>query len=180
MPLGLWKSKWEIHREDMVRFWSEMDRRHDEFQRQMERRDKELAEEKDRRDRELKEEKARREEESARRDRELEERAERQAALDAQYREERERERAESEQRWRELREESDALRDDYNRELAQTRQFNREILLRMEKTYSNVNATLVYIGEELAELKAAVNAQTEAIMRLVDRFEEWEKRQAG
>lgn len=46
-----------------------------------------------------------------------------------------------------------------------------------MEKTYANLNATLVYVGEELAELKAAVNAQTEAIMKLVDRFEEWERR---
>jgi hypothetical protein len=115
MPLGLWKSKWEIHREDMTRFWAEMDRRHEEADR-----------------------------------------------------------------RWTELREKSDALRSDYNRELAETRLFNREVLLRMEKTYANLNATLVYVGEELAELKAAVNAQTEAIMKLVDRFEDWEKRQLG
>jgi hypothetical protein len=54
------------------------------------------------------------------------------------------------------------------------------EVLLRMEKTYANLNATLMYVGEELAELKAAVNAQTEAIMKLVDRLEEWEKRQLG
>jgi hypothetical protein len=71
-------------------------------------------------------------------------------------------------------------LRADYNRELAETRLFNSEVLLRMEKTYANLNATLVYVGEELAELKAAVNAQTEAIMKLVDRFEDWEKRQLG
>jgi hypothetical protein len=112
MPLGLWKSKWEIHREDMVSFWAEMERRHEE-----------------------------------------------------------------SERRWADLQKKSDALRADYDRELAETRLFNREILLRMEKTYGNLNATLVYVGEELAELKAAVNAQTEAIMKLVDRFEEWEKR---
>ena len=65
-------------------------------------------------------------------------------------------------------------------RSLVERRIFNREVLQRMEKTYSNLNATLVYVGEELAELKAAVNAQTEAIMKLVDRFEDWEKRQPG
>jgi seryl-tRNA synthetase len=147
MPLGLWKSKWEIHREDMTRFWAETDRRHEEFQVQM-----------DSRDREFDEEKARR------------------GALDAKYRDER----AEADKRWTELQEKSDALRADYNRELAETRLFNSEVLLRMEKTYANLNATLVYVGEELAELKAAVNAQTEAIMKLVDRFEDWEKRQLG
>ena len=129
MPLGLWKSKWEIHREDMARFWAEMDRR----------------------DREFEEEKSSR------------------ASRDA-----------ESNRRWTDLQEKSDALRSDYNRELTETRLFNSEVLLRMEKTYANLNATLVYVGEELAELKVAVNAQTEAIMKLVDRFEDWEKRQLG
>ena len=140
MPLGLWKSKWEIHREDMTRFWAEMDHRREEAQAQMDRRDRELEEEKSSR---------------ATRD-------------------------AESNRRWTELQEKSDALRSDYNRELAEMRRFNGEVLLRMEKTYANLNATLVYVGEELAELKAAVNAQTEVIMKLVDRFEEWEKRQLG
>ena len=140
MPLGLWKSKWEIHREDMARFWAEMDRRHEEVQAQMDRRDREFEEEKSSR-----------------------------ASRDA-----------ESDRRWTDLQEKSDALRSDYNRELAETRLFNSEVLLRMEKTYANLNATLVYVGEELAELKAAVNAQTEAIMKLVDRFEDWEKRQLG
>jgi hypothetical protein len=140
MPLGLWKSKWEIHREDTTRFWAEMDRRHEEVQAQMDRRDREFEEEK-----------------SGRTTRE-----------------------AVSNRRWTELQEKSDALRSDYNRELAEMRRFNTEVLLRMEKTYANLNATLVYVGEELAELKAAVNAQTEAIMKLVDRFEDWEKRQLG
>ncbi|HEX3360492.1 MAG TPA: hypothetical protein VHS74_05815 [Solirubrobacterales bacterium] len=158
MPLGLWKSKWEIHREDMTRFWAEMDRRHEEFQAQMDRRHEEFQAQMDSRDREFEEEKARR------------------GARDAEYRDER----AEADKRWTELQEKSDALRADYNRELAETRLFNSEVLLRMERTYANLNATLVYVGEELAELKAAVNAQTEAIMKLVDRFEEWEKRQLG
>jgi hypothetical protein len=87
------------------------------------------------------------------------------------------RQRGEAERRWTELQKNSDASRADYDAEM---RRFNGEVLLRMEKTYANLNATLVYVGEELAELKAAVNAQTEAIMKLVDRFEEWEKRQLG
>lgn len=198
MPLGLWKSKWEIHREDMTRFWAEMDRRHEEVQAQLDhdredsdrrheevqaqidrdrdesdRRQAEFRAQMDRRDREF-------EEEKARRDRESEEEKSRLAVLDAEYRKERSEERAESDRRWTELRKKSDALREDYDRELTESRQFNREILLRMEKAYAEVNATLIYIGEELVELKAAVNAQTEAILKLVDRFEEWERRQAA
>jgi hypothetical protein len=87
------------------------------------------------------------------------------------------RQREQADSRWTELQEKPNASRADYD---AETRLFNREVLLRMEKTYANLNATLVYVGEELAELKAAVNAQTEAIMKLVDRFEDWEKRQLG
>jgi len=111
MPLGLWKSKWEIHREDM-------DRYHDEARR---------------------------------------------------FREE-----------MRELREETRDLRADYDHEIRESRLFNRELLLRMEKTYGNLNATMAYVGEELGELKAAVQAQTEAIMKLVDRFDEFEGRPPG
>ena len=87
------------------------------------------------------------------------------------------REREKADRRWKALQENPNASRADCD---AETRLFNSEVLLRMEKTYANLNATLVYVGEELAELKAAVNAQTEAIMKLVDRFEEWEKRQLG
>lgn len=87
------------------------------------------------------------------------------------------RQRGEAERRRAELQKKSNASQADYD---AETRLFNSEVLLRMEKTYANLNATLVYVGEELAELKAAVNAQTEAIMKLVHRFEDWEKRQLG
>ncbi|MFT3864853.1 MAG: hypothetical protein QM729_11325 [Solirubrobacterales bacterium] len=162
MPLGLWKSKWEIHREDMERFWAEVDRRHVEVREESDRRGREFRDRMERWDREFEEEKERRD------------------ALDEVFREERaesdrrwEELRAESDRRWTELGERSDSLRADYERELAETRLFNREILLRMEKTYANLNATLLHVGEELAELKAAVNAQTDAIMKLVDRFED-------
>lgn len=119
MPLGLWKSKWEIHREDMERHREESERRGAEYR-------GELREQRLRSD-----------------------------LIAAETRD----------------------LRADYERELSETRVFNRELLLRMEKTYANLNASLVYVGEELSELKAAVRAQTDAIMRLVDRFEEPEGR---
>jgi hypothetical protein len=38
MPLGLWKNKWEIHREDMARHQQEADRRSEEHRAEMERR----------------------------------------------------------------------------------------------------------------------------------------------
>lgn len=137
MPLGLWKSKWEIHREDMERFREDTARR-----------DAEWREEKDR--------------------------------SDADYRVER----MKSDERWLELREETRDLRVDYDRELAETRRFNRELLTRLEKTYANLGTTLGLLGDEILamrgeihELKSAVDAQTKAILRLVDRFEETDGR---
>lgn len=55
-----------------------------------------------------------------------------------------------------------------------------REVLLRMDKTSAELNATLVFIGEELVELRAAVKARNEAMLKLIDRFEEWERLQAA
>jgi hypothetical protein len=112
MPLGLWKSKWEIHREDVER-----------------------------------------------------------------YREETRADRARWEAEARDLRALSDGLRADYSREIEETRLFNRELQIRMEKTYANLGTTLQYVGEELGELKAAVRAHTAAVLKLVDRFEEWDGR---
>ncbi len=126
MPLGVWKSKWEIHREDMDRYREDIERHREESEQR-----------------------------------------------DAEYRGELREQRLRSDLIAAETRD----LRADYERELSETRVFNRELLLRMEKTYANLNASLVYVGEELSELKAAVRAQTDAIMRLVDRFEEPEGR---
>ena len=137
MPLGLWKSKWEIHREDVERFWAEMDQRHGEHSNEMARY------------------------------REDTERFRREARTD----------RVTADERWAELREETRDLRADYDRELAETRLFNRELLIRMEKTYANLGATMQQVGHELHELKAAVDAQTEAIMKLADRFEDTDGR---
>jgi hypothetical protein len=112
MPMGLWKSKWEIHREDM-----------------------------------------------------------------GLYREEMREDRARWEAEERDLRERSDGLRADYSHEIEETRLFDRELQIRMEKTYANLGTTLQYVGEELGELKAAVRAHTAAVLKLVDRFEEWDGR---
>lgn len=148
MPLGLWKSKVEIYRE-------ENDRRHAEWREEMDRRHAEWRGEMDRREVEWREGMERR---------------------DTEWREEREQRDAESSRRWEEikdLRNETHDLRADYDREIAETRLFNRELLIRLEKTYGNLNATMEFVGEELGELKAAVQAQTDAIMKLVDRFED-------
>jgi predicted nuclease with TOPRIM domain len=115
MPLGLWKSKWEIHREDMVRHREESERRSAEHRTEMDR-----------------------------------------------------------------YREETAELREKYDRELAETRRFNREMLVRLEKTYASLGTTLGLMSDEIIamrgeihELKGAVDAQTEAIVKWVDRFEE-------
>jgi chromosome segregation ATPase len=140
MPLGLWKSKWEIHREDMDRYREDVERHRGETAR----RDVEYREATARRDAECREDRAR------------------------------------SESEWRDLRQRSDELRGDYNRELEETRRFNRELLIRLDKTYANLTVTLALVADELAEVKLAVRAQTEAIMKLVDRFDEFEGRPPG
>jgi hypothetical protein len=82
-----------------------------------------------------------------------------------------------ADERWIELREETRDLRADYVREISETRLFNRELLLGLEKTYANLGSTMELVGDELGELKEAVRAQTEAILRLVDRFEDTDGR---
>jgi hypothetical protein len=140
MPLGLWKSKWEIHREDMEHLWAEVDRQHAEWR-------------------------------------------EERAKVDAEFRDMRDRS--------DEIGEETRDLRADYYREVAEARLFNRELLIRLEKTYGSLGSTLELMGEriglladqvvamrkELHENTGAVKAQTEAILKLVDRFEDPEGR---
>lgn len=148
MPLGLWKSKWEIHREDMDRYREEADRRDAEHREKMERFF----------------------EVSERRSTEHREKMER-------FSEEMREERAASDGHWLKLSEK-------YDRELEETRRFNREMLERLDKTYANLHTTLSLLGDEVIamrgevhELKDAVDAQTQAIMKLVDRFEDPEGR---
>jgi chromosome segregation ATPase len=119
MPLGLWKSKWEIHREDMERFREEM-------------------------------------------------RDER-AKWDAESRDLR--------RRSDEIGEETRDLRADYDREIAEARLFNRDLLIRLEKTYANLGPTLELTSERIVTNTEEVKAQTAAILKLVDRFEDLEGR---
>lgn len=85
-----------------------------------------------------------------------------------------------SDERWVEVREECRDLRADYGREVAETRLFNRELLIRLEKTYANLGDALEGVGEALDHTgeridtnTGEVKAQTQAILRLVDHFEE-------
>ena len=56
---------------------------------------------------------------------------------------------------------------------LEETREFNREILLRNEKVYTSVLARLEKLGEEMEEGRLQIRANTEAVLRLLDRFDE-------
>jgi len=166
MPLGLWKSKWEIHREDMERRSAE----HREYiERYREECEKQRAEHRQAMDRHRAE--------TERRDAEHRERME---CLAEEMRDER----AASEGRWLKLGEEARELREKYDHELTETRRFNREMLTRLDKAFANLQTTLGLMGDEIIamrgeihELKGAVDAQTEAIMKLVDRFEDPEGR---
>lgn len=78
-----------------------------------------------------------------------------------------------------------EVLWEDMNREASEARQFNRELLIRLEKTYAILGTTLGRMGDEMTamrdemtamrgeihELKGSVDAQTDAIMRLLDHF---------
>jgi hypothetical protein len=66
--------------------------------------------------------------------------------------------------------------REEMEREAAEARQFNRELLIRMEKTYANLGTTLELMGgqielmgERIQANTEEVKAQTDAIMQLLD-----------
>jgi hypothetical protein len=68
--------------------------------------------------------------------------------------------------------------REDMNREFEETRLFNRELLIRLEKTYANLGTTLELVGERVESMgerieanTEEVKAQTDAIMKLLDHF---------
>jgi hypothetical protein len=56
---------------------------------------------------------------------------------------------------------------------IEETREFNREILLRNEKVYTGVIVRLEELNEETRSNTAETRAQTRALMQLIDRFEE-------
>ena len=72
----------------------------------------------------------------------------------------------ESEQRVEEMKRES-------KRRDEEMREFNREILLRNEKVYTNVILRLEEMGREIRSNTEETKAQTQALLRLIDRFDE-------
>jgi hypothetical protein len=76
-------------------------------------------------------------------------------------------------------------LREKYDRELAETRRFNRQMLTQLEKTYGNLGTALELVGDRIVEMGGRiermgdqieenteeVRSQTRAIMLLLDHF---------
>jgi hypothetical protein len=140
------KSRWEIHREDMARHSAEADARDDKFRDEMKTRDEEYRAE-------MKERDAKRDEEAQKHQEKME-----------RFSEEAREERAASEARWLRLSEK-------YDRELAETRRFNAQMLTRLEKTYAGLDRSLKLMGEQLESNTEEVRAQTKAIFSLLDYF---------
>lgn len=69
--------------------------------------------------------------------------------------------RKENEKLWKLIREEQE-----------KTQEFNREILLRNEKVYTSVIAEMERNGKQIEENTARTRAGTEAILKLLDRFD--------
>jgi P2-related tail formation protein len=59
------------------------------------------------------------------------------------------------------------------DKEQEKTREFEREILLRNEKVYTSVVAELERMAEETRENTERTKAGTQAILRLLDRFDD-------
>jgi hypothetical protein len=135
MPLGLWKSRWEIYRE-------ETKARGEEYRAEMRERD-------------------------AKRDDEAKQHQERMERFSEEAREER----AAAEGRWLKLSEEASESREKFDRELAEARHFNRQMLTQLETTYANLSANLQMMGERIETNTEEVKAQTNAIMLLLDHF---------
>jgi predicted nuclease with TOPRIM domain len=156
VPLGLWKSRWEIHREDVKRHREESERRSTEHREEMDRRSNDAE----------------------RREAEHDEKMER---LFADLREDR----AAAEERWLQLGDRTGELLEKFDRELAETRRFNRQMLTQLEKTYFNLGTGLGLVGEQMGVMgekldlmgqrieanAEEVKAQTDAIFRLLDHF---------
>jgi hypothetical protein len=64
-------------------------------------------------------------------------------------------------------------LHEENQRLAEETREYNREILLRNEKVYTSVIAKLEKQSREIEENTARTRAGTEAILKLLDRFDD-------
>ena len=62
-------------------------------------------------------------------------------------------------------------LHEEIRRDAAEARQFNRELLIRLEKTYASLGTALELMGERIEANTEEVKAQTVAIMQLLDHF---------
>jgi chromosome segregation ATPase len=150
MPLGLWKSKWEIHREAM-------DRRDAEWRSYCAKSDEQWAEW----------------------------RAER-AKADEQWAEWRA-EHAKADEQWAEWRAERAKAQAERAETAAEWRERHDELMARMDENRREARAAFKIVVEELRavrrevhDLTDAVNANTEAILKLIDRFDQWEGRPPG
>jgi hypothetical protein len=72
-----------------------------------------------------------------------------------------------------ESREETRRREERLDKLVEETREFNREILLRNEKVYTSVIAKLEKQTKEIEENTERTRAGTQAILRLLDRFDE-------
>lgn len=79
----------------------------------------------------------------------------------------------EVDEEFRQRREEFERLMEASECRTEETREYNREILLRNEKVYTGVIARLEELGEETRANIEETRAQTQALLRLIDRFDE-------
>jgi hypothetical protein len=99
-------------------------------------------------------------ERDAKRDQEAQEHREKMERFSEEAREER----AASVARWLQLSEK-------YDRELAETRRLNAQMLTRLEKTYAGLDRRMKILGDQLESNTEEVKAQTQAIFSLLDYF---------
>jgi hypothetical protein len=73
---------------------------------------------------------------------------------------------------FRQRREEFARLMEASERRTEETREYNREILLRNEKVYTSVVARLEKNNAQIESNTEETRAQTQALLRLIDRFD--------
>jgi hypothetical protein len=93
--------------------------------------------------------------------------------LIAEMREESKRRDEESKRRDRERKEEFERLVEESERRTEETREYNREILLRNEKVYTSVIAQLEENTAKVHSSSEETRAQTQALLRFIDRMDQ-------
>lgn len=81
-------------------------------------------------------------------------------------------------------REENDRRHAEWKVERAESRERHEELMARLDRQHRGVIEELIAVRKELTltriKLTDAVNANTKAILRLIDRFDQWEGRPPG